>query len=193
MNSSNLNSAKFARKLVKILQYLNKILPVRHFGRIGMCVAGKSHAFQFLNGAVVHADGHMGRILHHEFDSNRIGKGFGRILCLARDIFIVMRFLHRQCQGRNSRHPFGVFNLLRFRSNAFRNCAAIAVQPSELEKSNFLVSSLSEERHGGKNGQLMVSIGCQSSVKNRIMTKGAGEEQTAHRFPIVKLLTTGWD
>ena len=48
-----------------------------------------------------------------------------------------MRFLDGQLQGRNGRNPFGIFNLLRFWRNAFGNGTAIAVQPSELQKSNF--------------------------------------------------------
>ena len=123
---------------------ISAYLPVGHFWRICMCIASKSHAFQFLDGTMVHADGHMGRILNHELDSHRVWKCFSRILRLTCDVFIVMRFLHRQSQGRNGRHPFGVFNLLCFRGNAFRNGGAIAVQPSELEKSNFLLSMVAE-------------------------------------------------
>ena len=109
---------------------------VGHFGRIGMGLASKRDALHLLKGAVVHTDGDMGRILHHQLDGDWIGRRVGRILDLTSDIFVMMCFLDGQLQGRNGRNPLGIFNLLRFWRNAFGNGTAIAVQPSELQKSN---------------------------------------------------------
>ena len=43
---------------------------VGHFGRVGMGLASKCGALQLLEGAVVHTDGDMGRILHHQLDGD---------------------------------------------------------------------------------------------------------------------------
>lgn len=135
---------------------------VGHFGRIGMGLASKRDALHLLKGAVVHTDGDMGRILHHQLDGDWIGRRVGRILDLTSDIFVMMCFLDGQLQGRNGRNPLGIFNLLRFWSNAFGNGTAIAVQPSELQESNLF--SVWWRLRGPRKCRLMVSIGCRSSV-----------------------------
>ena len=93
----------------------------------------ESDAFGLFEGAVVHADGDMGCILHHQLDGHRAGSSVCVVLRLASDIFVMMRLLDGQFQGRGGRNPLGIFNRLRVGLlYAFGNGTAIAVQPSEL-------------------------------------------------------------